>query len=154
MVGAVRRSPWNGNRTRNIQKACEKVGREKPSSVCCLARRNYQHHLPIHLLSSDNVLNWSHLTEGFRGLVISKCSVTALGCQAFPFNMMIYATVWLPKYTFRSVESTKCILLVLCFSCFTLSILFWYPFLKMNTSQVCTKAILSIMSFKLCSSVA
>lgn len=110
------------------ESSCEKRGRENPWSVRCLALRNYKHCLPIHLPSSDSVLSWSHLAEGFRGLVFSKCSLAALGCQALFFNMMMCLTGRFPEEKFCSPGSAKCILADLCFNSRRPSVLFWFPF--------------------------
>lgn len=120
---------------------CEKRGRENPWSVPCLALRSYKHCLPIHLPSSDNVLSWSHLAEGFRGLVFSKCSVAALGCQALFLTRWRAQLGYFPRRSsalqdLQSASWQICALIVVphpfCSG---------FPFFtKANTLQDCTKA--------------
>lgn len=135
---------------------CEKRGRENPWSVRCLALWNYKHRLPIHLLSSNNVLSWSHLAEGFRCLVLSKCSVAALGCRALFFNMMTCSTGRFPQEKFCSAGSTKCILADLCFNSCPPSVLFWFLLFHegKHPAGLHKGLSLSVMSFRLCSSLA
>lgn len=98
----------------------------KPLTCVCVVwptgTTNTVYPFPIHLLSSDNMLNWNHLAEGFHGLQLRHHDS---GCQALVFNTMTYLT----EYTFSSEESTGHILAELCCNNYIPSVLFCFPFL-------------------------